>query len=444
VKSYIRNVIVTSAASAVLCATANNAAAQSASQKPFRGSSSSSTAPGQTLDLTLGVTEAYDDNLLADTVSINPEAPAVGGFYTMFTADAAYTKRGKRSQFGATGGAVSRYYNQDSQTTNTSASAGVGFSTELGRRTTLFANQTAAYSPSYLYGLFPSITTVSPGDAVPVAPDYAVNNSASYHYGSVVSLTQGLTRRGTLTTSANYQYTNYVEETLGQRDLSAYEVRAEFSHGVSRNASLKVGYHYRSGNFGYGLIGANATTTEHGVDVGMDYTKPLSPTRRFVFGFSVGSSAAAAPFLDNLAVIDGTQYRMSGDMSAGYQFKRTWEARGSYRRGLDYVPELSGPVYTDGVTAAINGMLSRSVSFSSAVAYSTGDAAVFTSAAKFDTYTFSTRVGRTISKSWSVYGEYLYYFYDFGKFQVRPGVPSTMERNGVRGGLTVGLPVIRR
>jgi hypothetical protein len=320
----------------------------------------------------------------------------------------------------------------------------VGFSTELGRRTTLFANQTAAYSPSYLYGLFPSVSTVSPGDAVPVAPDYAVNNSASYHYGTAVSLSQGLTRRGTLTTSADYQYTDYVKETLSQRDLSAYQIRVQFSRGMTRNASLKVGYHYRAGNFGYGLVSANAKTTEHGLDVGMDYTKPLSPTRRFVFGFNVGSSAAAAPFAEDIDVIDTTQYRVSGDMSMGYQFQRTWEVRGAYRRGLDYVPELSGPVYTDGFSAAINGMLSRNTSFSSAVGYSKGEGAIFTSASQFDSYTASARVSRSLSRTWAVYGEYVYYFYDFGKFQVRPGVPSTMKRNGVRGGLTLWLPVIRR
>jgi len=440
----LRGVIVVSAASVAICATATVAAAQSASQKPFRDPSTPSTMREQTLDLTLGITGAYDDNLLADTLSVNPNAPAVGGFYTLLSADAAYTKRGKRAQFGATGGTVVRYYQQDTQAMNTSASAGVGFSTELGRRTTLFANQTAAYSPSYLYGLFPSVSTMDPGDAVPVAPDYAVNNSASYHSDTKASLSQGLTRRGTLVASADYQYTNYVQETLSQRDLSAYEIRVQFSRGMTRNASLKVGYRYRAGNFGYGLVGTNAKTTERGIDIGMDYTKPLSPTRRFVFGFNVGSSAAAAPFAEAVDVIDTTQYRVSGDMAMSYQFQRTWEVRGTYRRGLDYVPELSGPVYTDGFSAGINGMLNRSTSFSAAAGYSNGEGAVFTSASQFDSYTGSVRLSRSLSKTWAVYGEYLYYFYDFGRLQVRPGVPSTMKRNGVRAGLTLWLPVIRR
>ncbi len=442
-KPYIRTVIVASAASAVICVTATIAAAQSASQKPFRGSSSSSTAPGQTLDLTLGVTEAYDDNLLAETISITPESPTVSGFYTMISADASYNKRGKKTQFGATGGTVLRYYNEE-QTFTPGASAGVGFSTELARRTTLFANQTVAYSPSYLYGLFPSLDTPGPGETVPVAPDYSVNNSASYHYGTTVSLTQGVSRRGSLTGSMDYQYSDFIEEIASQRDLAYYQGRVQYSHGVSRNASFRIGYHYRAGDFGYGLASVTSKTTEHGIDVGMDYTRPLSPTRRFVFGFDVGSSAADAPFGTDLGTVDGRQYRMSGNMYASYQFQRTWETRATYRRGLGYVAELSGPVYSDAVSAALNGMLSRQVSFSAAVAYSKGDSAVFTRAAQFSTYTVSTRVSRVIGKAWALYGEYLYYFYDFGAAQVRAGLPSSVERNGVRAGLTVWLPLIRR
>ena len=45
----------------------------------------------------------------------------------------------------------------------------------------------------------------------------------------------------------------------------------------------------------------------------------------------------------------------------------------------------------------------------------------------------------------ATYAEYVYYFYDFGdNVRLAPGVPSGLERNGVRVGLTLWVPALRR
>jgi hypothetical protein len=45
----------------------------------------------------------------------------------------------------------------------------------------------------------------------------------------------------------------------------------------------------------------------------------------------------------------------------------------------------------------------------------------------------------------AVYVQYLYYFYDFhGNTAVIPGLASSLERNGVRAGLTLWVPALRR
>jgi hypothetical protein len=153
--------------------------------------------PTHELDVTLSAAEAYDDNLLAETGGLTPATPAVSGFYSMFLADAAYNWQVRKVQFGATGGTAIRYYNESGKV-EPGFTSGVGFTAELARRSSISANQTVAYSPSYLYGLFPTVSAAAPGDAIPVAPDYAVNNSSSYAYGSSVSVSHGLTRRGTI------------------------------------------------------------------------------------------------------------------------------------------------------------------------------------------------------------------------------------------------------
>ena len=62
----------------------------------------------------------------------------------------------------------------------------------------------------------------------------------------------------------------------------------------------------------------------------------------------------------------------------------------------------------------------------------------------FDTYTVSAKVRQELARQLALDVEYLYYFYDFGLVQLPLGVPSAMERNGVRVGLTVFLTPFRR
>ncbi len=401
--------------------------------------------PDQSFDLSLTLVGAYDDNILAETGSPNPSAPAVGGFFTMFGAESAYEWRGKRSQFGATGGTVVRYYS-DSQSVSASAGAGVGFSTELARRTTFSANQTFAYSPSYLTGLFPTAATSSPGDLPPLGANYTVDDSSSYQYASSLGVSRGVTRRGTLSASVDYVFTDYVAAVAGREDLAVTRARVEFSRGMTRNASLKVAYRFANGDMGTGVVGVlpGQKTTEHGFDVGVDYSRPLSATRRFTLAFGVGSSAADVPLSELVSASGGVQHRAIGDASVGYQFNRTWETRASYRRGLQYVPELAEPVFTDGISMSLTGLLTQRMDFAAGAGYSSGESAVYRSAAAFDTYTANARVRRAVTRTLAIYLEYVYYYYDFDRAQVQPGVPPQMERNGVRAGLTLWVPVFRR
>lgn len=438
---------------ALLCAIAACAAPSSLlaqttlSARPYQGQfgTTTDTTARQKLDLTATVSEAYDDNVSADQNGSvpNPSSAQIGGFFTEFggTANYAWHKRGL--QFAATGASIFRYYNDLGEVASVSHTGGVGFSAELARRTNLSVNQTVAYSPSYLYGLFPSVTTPVPGSSQPAAPDYNVDDSESYSYGTSLSLSHGVTTKGTLTGTAGFQYTDFVQDTLLRRDLKFYNLRGQYAHGMNRNASFRVGYRFSSGNFGYGTPGAlSDNTTEHGVDLGVDYTRPLSKTRRLVFGFSLGSSSADVGTLslgdDQIA---GRQYKVIGDSSLGYQFHRTWQARVSYRRGLDYVPDLTQPVYVGGVTGLVEGMLSRKLHFSSGGGYSSGDSALQRSATQFDTSTGYLRFQYIVSKNWAANAEYLYYYYNFTGVAALPlSVPHHLSRNSVRIGVTLWMP----
>jgi hypothetical protein len=347
---------------------------------------------------------------------------------------------GRRAQFAATEASALGYYPELREVRSISHTGGVGVSVQFARRTTLFLNQSAAYSPSYLFGLFPSTAELVPGEAIAAAPNYAVNDIESYAFGTTARLSHGVSRRVTLSGGGEFRYTDFVHNTDVQRDLKSHGLDGDLSYQGTRNTTIRFRYHYLTGNLG---LGVGASTNEHGLDVGMSYSRPLSATRRALFSFSVGSSAARTVDAPADSAIPGRLYRASGDAMVGYQFA-SWEARGSYRRGLEFVPGLAQPVFTDGVTADIQGLLTRRLDLALSAGYSQGASALTLNSVHFDTYRGSVRLQFALAKSLAVHAEYLYYLYDFlGSVQLPFGASPRIERNGVRVGLRLLIPALR-
>jgi hypothetical protein len=399
----------------------------------------------QSLNVTFSLAEAYDDDALADLRPvIRPDVRQAPGYHTTLFASADYRHgAGRAVEIAASGASAFRYYNELRDVRSVSHHAALGAAARLPGRMTLRVSQNAAYSPSYLYGLFPDVAGGEIGGGPSAAPDYALDDSESYAYVTSSTIERGLGRRGRLSGDAHFRYTDYARETGLRRDVEDIGLRGEYRHGLSRNSGFTTGYGYRSGNFGYG---ADTGTTEHRVDVGIDYTRPFSATRRARVAFRVGGSAMDVPS-STFAVASGPQYRVQGDVDVAMQFARGWEVTAVYRRGLEYMPALTEPVYVDGFNTAIQGLLTRRLEVRAGAGYASGEA-VFPDSrpgSRFDTYTGNLRLQVAATRTLAFFGEYLYYFYDFaGSAQLLPVIPLGLERNGVRGGLVLWLPVLGR
>ena len=63
----------------------------------------------------------------------------------------------------------------------------------------------------------------------------------------------------------------------------------------------------------------------------------------------------------------------------------------------------------------------------------------------YDTYTGNVRTRYAFTQKVAATLEYVYYFYDFGGSPLlAPGQPTRLERNGIRGGIAIWVPMIRR
>jgi len=421
------------------------AAQTTGSARPFHGAlfgahgSENST---QKLDVSALVLEAYDDNLFATLGStVDPRSRQVGGFYSMLQPGIDYHLNHRRVQVGLTGASALGYYPDFHEIKSISHTAGAGLSVQASQRIAIFLNQTAAYSPSYLYGLFPTSPQTTPGQPMPDAPNYATTNLESYAYGTTATLSLASGRKTSISVGGNYRYTDFTHETLVQRDQITQGLDGQFSYQRTRNLALRFGYHYLTGNLGYS---GPVDTNENRVEGGISYSRPLSATRRMNFSLNVGSSAVVSSGASPELQIPDRLYRASADASLDYPLTISWKAQGAFRRGLEFVPGLAQPVYANGVTAGLNGLLSRRVEVGFAGGYSQGRSALTSAGSQFDTYNGSVRLQCALSNSTAIHVEYLYYFYDFlGDVLVLSGAPPRMERNGVRVGLRFLVPALR-
>jgi len=109
------------------------------------------------------------------------------------------------------------------------------------------------------------------------------------------------------------------------------------------------------------------------------------------------------------------------------------------------VAGLSEPISADRGSVSVEGLLTRRVDVLASAGYSNGESALNRQRSTFDTYTSDVRLRYALTRTFAAYVEYLYYFYDSrGSTPIAPGGSSGLERKGVRTGLTLLVPALRR
>ncbi len=415
-------------------------------RRPYRalfGGAASDPSKHQIFDFTFSVAEGYDDNVLAGVGVSTPGGAAeadLHGLFTVLQPAVSYAWNGQSVQFSAVAGSDLRYYQRAHEFLGSSHYGAVGLSAGS-RRTHVALNQSVTYSPSYFYGLFPPLG----GDvAYPVggSGDYAVNADQIVVYDTSARFAQGLTSRSSLEFLGSFRYSDLSSLNAG-RKLQSYSAGGRYLYDLSRNATVHLGYIYREGQYAYTFT--DRPLVAHDIDIGVDYHRPLSFSRRTRVEFGMGSSIVKTPYETN-ASTERLQYRVVGNAGLTHDMGRTWRARVEYYRGVSFIEAVRQPVFTNSVNTSLEGFLSRRTDLHIGGALSIGDAGLSALPQNnVRTYTANVRLRRAITANWALFGEYLYYNYDLGRAVViTDGVPSSMTRNAARVGLSVWLPLVRK
>ena len=405
-------------------------------------------------DVTTSVLAGYDDNQGAPgTADVETVSPLLRtGSYLGVSGSVAYAWQTERVQVAGNLGINTRYYDDTGDFIGTSRGGGMGVSAQIGRRGHIFANQSLTYAPSYLYSLSSGRSAMPPGTVVG-GGSYPLGDESVFVYDTTATAGYSVTRRGTIEAVGSYRYSDFAD-TAGPtvKALRSYSVGGRFRQGISRYASLRLGYAYRQGQ--YGFRGTNAGGGLHDIDIGVDYNRALSLTRRTTFDFSTGSALITTPLTDaalDVGSNNDLQFRLVGQAGLTHEMGRTWRARAGYTRGVGFAEAFAQPVVADGVNVSLTGFASRRLDVTVNGSFTTGEVGLgptlntSASTSSFDAWNVSARTRYALGSMWAIYAEYFYYSQDLGTAVIVPsGVPSVLERQSIQVGLTLWVPLLRR
>jgi hypothetical protein len=397
------------------------------------------------LDLTGSAFEVYDQNLLADISSPDTSsALGIGGAYTNLIGDLNFARRASGIQTSATGGLNARYYTSLNKFVAADYHAGFGLS-RASPITTVEVNQTISYSPVFLLGLFVDALPLGLGDVQRPGTDFAVTDDRAVTAATSAEVARRFSVRTQAIFNGGFRRSHYLVVSPRGTDFSTLEGGGSLRYRVTEDADLRFGYNYRRASYtGTEAFGPfPRQPDEHNINVGLAYNPVLSGSRRTILTFEGGTALVNAPVSSNIFE-SRRQLRLIADAALAHQMGRTWLLVGSFKRGTGFVEGLSGPVFTDAVSASTNGFFNNRTDLHAAFAHSNGEPTLVGAVTSFSTTTANARVRFALSARWAVAAEYLFYFYDFSKtLQLAPGINPRFKRNSVRGGLTLWLPIHR-
>jgi hypothetical protein len=388
----------------------------------------------QSLDIMASALGGYDGNEYSEgtTPSFDPSLQIGGGFAAV-QAQMAYAQHGRHLSFDLSGGGAYRHYSGRSDLNGATPWVSAALGGSLGPRTKFNLSQGVAYSPYYGFGVFPGLTaTLSPGELVVGSADYALYRRSSYLFTTGAGLDRTVSQRSSVSVTYMLRYVNFQG---GGQSLKDQSIRAMFFHSTGQNLGFHAGYGYHRGD--YGLLSlAGQLIQGHDIDVGIDYNRALDRTKRTTFGLGTGSTIT----------VTGIQnyYNVLASAFLNRRLGRTWDVRVDYRRGLQFVEGFERPFFTDAVMLRTGGYAGRRLEVNGSAGYTSGGLGFGVFAQGFGTLTATGGVQVGLVQQVALFANYFYYHYLFDQGTVLPlGVPQGLDRNGIRVGVTMWVPLLR-
>lgn len=404
--------------------------AQERPERPYRGLFGGDDESLQGLSVSGSLGAGYDTDLASDASDVDGGntdfGNRPGGVLGQFSGSLAYFVSRGSANLSANAGTTGRYYPSATDKLLRRHNAGIQGSTPIGAGFTVSGS--ASYSPFRVWDLY-----TTPVPARSEASDAFDFGSSSAHYLAYSGSLGGgwqLSRR--LSFGASYRYGGRAASADIPKHAS-HSAGANMRYDLARGLALNLGYGYREARYE-----DRDKYVTHGINAGIDFSRALSFSRRTTLSFSTGTSAAGSPSSG-----EGLQYYAVGDAALSHEIGRTWRATVSYSRSLqisEYWPE---PIFSDGVSGGLTGLVNRRVQVHSRAGASSGQVSTEDSGG-FDTYFADAGVTFSLTRHVGFGTSYRYYHHQFSEaFRLLPGMPPVLDRHSLHAHVTVWAPLFQ-
>jgi hypothetical protein len=386
----------------------------------------------QSIDLTMTLSDGFDDNATgeADAATLPFGRMAT---YSNLESSLRYSRERRDRRLTIDVPDAVRYYHAASGLVTANHDGGVAFTYPLWRRSRVSASQRIEYTPYSEFNVLPALSPALSIDAAATrsasSSDYAIARQPAFTLDSGVQFAQQIGARSTLT--LGYDRRSVAFPGASARDLVAEGANIRYSRHVSRYVGFHAGLGTRIGVYGSARDATRIQTRD--VDIGIDYDRPMSLSRRTTFTFSTGSSLVPAG--------GATHYRLNGSATLTHAMGRTWSSSLQYSRALQFVEAFPEPFLSDSIAARVHGTASRRVSVAVSGGYATGVIGTATSGGTLATYTATSELAVAVNRHMAVSADYMRYYYRLGQQMLLAAFPARLDRQTARVGLKIWLPV---
>lgn len=381
----------------------------------------------EALVLSASVLGGYDDDITAGTApSSSDPRLRTGGSFAMTNLGLNYAVQGRRITFGAGASSSVRFYRAIETFTADTYGGSVFMSVAVAPRVRVAANASASRSSHYTLSIMPVFAenAVSPIEGPSL--DYSLAAADLMRYQSGVQLSYSPTRRSSVTV-----HYGAAESSADQYRLKSADWGAGYTHGLTRYASLRLGYRRQQGTYG-----GERRIPVDSYDLGIDYARPLSFSRRTTV--RVGSGAAA------VEDVNRRHRTLIGHAGLHHQLSRRWNLTIGYNRGMGFVEGFAEPTLTDTIVSTVQGNLHRRITIVNTLGFANGTVGLHAiTPPKYKTYSASVRTQFALYRGLFAFSEYVYYYYRFDDALVLPfGAPGYLNRQGIRSGIMYNVPIL--
>jgi hypothetical protein len=395
----------------------------------------------QELSFNASVMGGYDDNVTAGLGTGSTVAPTamISGTTASLSGTLGYFEGNTRHsiQMGTTG-SLSAY--PDNLDHPAPAGAGnVGVRTTVGRDLTIAASEQVFYQPLYNFYSPGASSAPQPPGISEAAPATGLFARESWISNSSVSLDRRWSGQDSTSLSYFYRTQQFIDDNYG--DIRGQNVRAGYRRRLARGVRARADYEYKNTEYA-DTLGSTRPLIEHTIEGGPEIEKVLSRTRSLRFSLAAGASR-----IESIRSSDRQPYQAwlpTGSVTASFALSPTSSVDGVYRRDASTLYGATDDVYsTDTATVSAGWRMTDHVGMRVGATYGNWKTLVASGATDtLNIYGGFLQVQVPLTDRVAAAAGYYYYYHRYSNPGALPaGFPAEYDRNAVRVGLQVWVPL---